>query len=149
LWEFGVFIYVRKLIRKTLREGITQGISVKPEWLSKFNYSFSKQEKIEFIEKYRTQVEKLLPKIISFFESKYGNVLKDIEVGERGFSMEELKHVIEDVDYNGKKISLTFKFKSLPYWERMSAMNEMGNDLHYYFNIDVGYYGIPLELHYE
>ena len=84
----GVFIYVRKLIRKILREGVTQGISIKPEWLSKFNYSFSKEEKIEFIDKYRSQVEKLLPKIISFFENKYGNVLKDIEVGEGRFSME-------------------------------------------------------------
>ena len=141
---------MRKLIRKILREGVTQGISIKPEWLSKFNYSFSKEEKIEFIDKYRSQVEKLLPKIISFFENKYGNVLKDIEVGEGRFSMEELKHVIEDVDYNGKKITLTFKFnKGIPYWERLSAMNEMGNDLHYYFNIDVGYYGIPLELHYD
>jgi len=144
----GVFIDVRKLIRKTLREGITQGISMKPDWVDKFN-NFSKEEKIEFIENYKKQVEKRLQKIIIFFETKYGNVLKDIEVGERRFSMEELRHIFEDLNYKGKKITLTFKFKSLPYWERMSAMNEMGNDLHYYFNIDVGYYGIPLELHYE
>ena len=140
----GVFIYVRKLIRKTLREGI----SVNPEWVDKFN-NFSREEKIEFIEKYKSQVEKRLQKIILFFETKYGNVLKDIKVGERGFSMEELRHIFEDLNYKGKKITLTFKFKGLPYWERMSAMNEMGNDLHYYFNIDVGYYGIPLELHYD
>jgi hypothetical protein len=140
----GVFIYVRKLIRKTLREGI----SVNPEWVDKFN-NFSREEKIEFIEKYKSQVEKRLQKIILFFESKYGKVLKDIEIGERGFSMEELRHIFEDLNYKGKKITLTFKFKGLPYWDRMSAMNEMGNDLHYYFNIDVGYYGIPLELHYD
>jgi len=144
LWKLGVFIYVRKLIRKTLREGI----SVNPEWVDKFN-NFSREEKIEFIEKYKSQVEKRLQKIILFFETKYGNVLKDIKVGERGFSMEELRHIFEDLNYKGKKITLTFKFKGLPYWERMSAMNEMGNDLHYYFNIDVGYYGIPLELHYD
>jgi len=144
LWKFGVFIDVKKLVCKTLSEGI----SVNPEWVDKFN-NFSREEKIEFINKYKEQVEKRLQKIIIFFEGKYGNVLKDIKVGERGFSMEELRHIFEDLNYKGKKITLTFKFKGLPYWERLSAMNEMGNDLHYYFNIDVGYYGIPLELHYD
>lgn len=144
MWKFGVFIDVKKLVCKTLSEGI----SVNPEWVDKFN-NFSREEKIEFINKYKEQVEKRLQKIIIFFEGKYGNVLKDIKVGERGFSMEELRHIFEDLNYKGKKITLTFKFKGLPYWERLSAMNEMGNDLHYYFNIDVGYYGIPLELHYD
>jgi hypothetical protein len=144
LCKFGVFIDVKKLVCKTLSEGI----SVNPEWVDKFN-NFSREEKIEFINKYKEQVEKRLQKIIIFFETKYGNVLKDIKVGERGFSMEELRHIFEDLNYKGKKITLTFKFKGLPYWERLSAMNEMGNDLHYYFNIDVGYYGIPLELHYD
>jgi hypothetical protein len=144
LWKFGVFIDVKKLVCKTLSEGI----SVNPEWVDKFN-NFSRDEKIEFINKYKEQVEKRLQKIIIFFESKYGNVLEDIKVGQRGFSMEELRHIFEDLNYKGKKITLTFKFKGLPYWERLSAMNEMGNDLHYYFNIDVGYYGIPLELHYD
>ena len=144
MWKFGVFIDVKKLVCKTLSEGI----SVNPEWVDKFN-NFSRDEKIEFINKYKEQVEKRLQKIIIFFESKYGNVLEDIKVGQRGFSMEELRHIFEDLNYKGKKITLTFKFKGLPYWERLSAMNEMGNDLHYYFNIDVGYYGIPLELHYD
>lgn len=144
MWKFGVFIDVKKLVCKTLSEGI----SVNPEWVDKFN-NFSRDEKIEFINKYKEQVEKRLQKIIIFFESKYGNVLEDIKVGQRGFSMEELRHIFEDLNYKGKKITLTFKFKGLPYWERLSAMNEMGNVLHYYFNIDVGYYGIPLELHYD
>jgi hypothetical protein len=65
---------VRKLIRKTLREGISQGISMKPDWVDKLN-NFSREEKIEFINKYKEQVEKLLPKIILYFKAKLGRTI--------------------------------------------------------------------------
>ena len=133
----GVFIDVRNSICKSLREGQSKT----PEWVEKFN-NFSREERIDFIEKYKRQVERLLPKIIIFFENKLGDKLVDIEVMEKDT-------LYGNEMYSGTKILLTFQLKGHPYWDMIPIMNEIGNDLHNYFNIDVGYYGVPLELSHE
>ena len=67
---------MRDIIRRVLMESISH----KPDWVDKFN-NFSRDERIEFIEKYKQQVQKLLPKIIAYFEAKYlGEGLRYIEV---------------------------------------------------------------------
>ena len=137
LWEFGVFIDVRNSIRKSLREGVNQGISKTPEWVIKFN-NFSREERIDFIEKYKKQIERLLPKIIIFFENKLGDKLIDITVGEK-------ETLYGNEMYSGTKIVLEFHFNDYPYWELLSLKHEIWNDLISFFNIDMGYYGVPLE----
>ena len=138
MWEFGVFIDVRNSIRKSLREGKSKT----PEWVIKFN-NFSREERIDFIEKYKKQIERLLPKIIIFFENKLGDKLIDIKVGEK-------ETLYGNEMYSGTKIVLEFHFNDFPpYWELMSIKNEIWNDLNSFFNIDLGYYGVPLELDFE
>ena len=134
----GVFIYVRKLIRKTLRESITN----KPDWVDKFN-NFSRDERIDFIEKYKKQILRLLPKIIQFFKDRLGDKLIDITVGEK-------ETLYGNEMYSGTKIVLEFHFNDNSwYWELMSLKHEIWNDLISFFNIDMGYYGVPLELDFE
>ena len=128
---------MRTSIRKVLRESITD----KPEWVEKFN-NFSRDERIDFIEKYKKQVVRLLPKIIQFFKDRLGDKLKDITVGEK-------ETLYGNEMYSGTKIVLEFHFNDYPYWELMSLKHEIWNDLISFFNIDMGYYGVPLELHYE
>ena len=138
MWEFGVFIDMRNSIRKVLRESITD----KPEWVDKFN-NFSRDERIDFIEKYKKQVVRLLPKIIIFFKDKLGDKLKYITVGEK-------ETLYGNEMYSGTKIVLRFHFNDNSwYWELMSIKNEIWKDLISYFNIDMGYYGVPLELEFE
>jgi hypothetical protein len=133
---------VRKLIRKSLREGVNQGISKTPEWVIKFN-NFSREERIDFIEKYKKQIERLLPKIIIFFENKLGDKLIDITVGEK-------ETLYGNEMYSGTKIVLRFHFNDNSwYWELLSLKHEIWNDLISFFNIDMGYYGVPLELEFE
>ena len=128
---------MRNSIRKVLRESITD----KPEWVEKFN-NFSRDERIDFIEKYKKQVVRLLPKIIQFFEDRLGDKLKDITVGEK-------ETLYGNEMYSGTKIVLEFHFNDYPYWELMTLKHEIWNDLISFFNIDMGYYGVPLELHYD
>jgi hypothetical protein len=128
---------MRNSIRKVLIESITD----KPEWVDKFN-NFSRDERIDFIEKYKKQVVKLLPKIIQFFKDRLGDKLKDITVGEKDT-------LYGNEMYSGTKIVLEFHFNDFPYWELMSIKNEIRRDLISYFNIDMGYYGVPLELNFE
>ena len=128
---------MRNSIRKVLIESITN----KPEWVDKFN-NFSRDERIDFIEKYKKQILRLLPKIIEFFKGRLGDKLKDITVGEK-------KTLYGNEMYLGTKIVLEFHFNDFPYWELMSIKNEIRRDLISYFNIDMGYYGVPLELKFE
>ena len=134
MWEFGVFIDVRNSIRKVLRESITD----KPDWVDKFD-SFSRDERIDFIEKYKKQILRLLPKIIQFFKDKLGDKVKDITVGEK-------KVFYGNEMYSGTKIVLEFDFNDYSHWE---LIHEIRNDLISFFNIDMGYYGVPLELEFE
>jgi len=125
---------MKNSIRKVLRESITD----KPDWVDKFD-SFSRDERIDFIEKYKKQVVRLLPKIIIFFKDKLGDKLKDITVGEK-------KTLYGYEIYSGTKIVLRFHFNDNPHWE---LIPEIRNDLISFFNIDMGYYGVPLELEFE
>ena len=118
-----------------------EGQSKTPDWVEKFN-NFSREERIDFIEKYKKQVVRLLPKIIQFFKDRLGDKLKDITVGEK-------KTLYGNEMYSGTKIVLEFHFNDYPYWELMSLKHEIWNYLISYFNIDMGYYGVPLELEFE
>jgi hypothetical protein len=128
---------MRNSIRKVLRESITD----KPEWVEKFN-NFSRDERIDFIEKYKKQILRLLPKIIEFFKKRLGDKLKDITVGEK-------ETLYGNEMYSGTKIVLEFHFNDFPYWELMTLKHGIWNDLISFFNIDMGYYGVPLELHFD
>ena len=128
---------MKNSIRKVLRESITD----KPEWVDKFD-SFSRDERIDFIEKYKKQVVRLLPKIIEFFKQRFGGQLKEITVTEK-------ETLYGNEMYSGTKIVLHFYFDNPPFWELMSLKNEIWNDLISYFNIDIGYYGVPLSIEFD
>jgi len=126
----------------SIHKVLMEGQSKTPEWVEKFN-NFSRDERIDFIEKYKKQVVRLLPKIIQFFKDRLGDKLIDITVGEKNvFYGNEM--------YSGTKIVLRFHFNDNPYyWELMSLKHEIWNALISFFNIDMGYYGVPLELEFE
>ena len=128
---------MKNSIRKVLRESITD----KPEWVDKFD-SFSRDERIDFIEKYKKQVVRLLPKIIEFFKQRFGDQLKEI-------SVREVETLYGNEMYSGTKIVLHFYFDNPPFWELMSLKQEIWEALISYFNIDVGYYGVPLSIEFD
>jgi hypothetical protein len=128
---------VRNSIRKVLVESITN----KPEWVDKFNL-FSRDERIEFIQKYKQQVVRLTPKIIEFFKQRFGDQLKEI-------SVREVETVYEYENYTGSRIVLHFYFDNPPFWELMTLKQEIWEALISYFNIDVGYYGVPLSIEFD
>jgi hypothetical protein len=131
---------MKDLIRKILHEAIQIGPDA-PDWVEKF-HDLPKEERIEFIKNYKERIERILPKIIEFFNVKFGDELVKIEVEEKG------SHYGNE-GFSIKKPSLQFYFNFTEKerymdWGRLHK-REIYNDLKSYFNIDVAYYGTPLE----
>jgi hypothetical protein len=67
---------MKELIRRVLRENLTP-----PSDRVDKKYAFkTKEQKIEEIEKNREYIKKILPKMIKFFELKFGDSLVDVSV---------------------------------------------------------------------
>lgn len=129
---------MRELIKKILREAIVL-TSDTPDWVEKF-HDLSKDERIEFIKNYKTDIERILPMITEFFESKYENLLVKIEVDEK-------RSLYGNENFSFGKILIKFYFK-LNGTEKISGRQlkqEIYKDLKSFFSIDVAYYGTPLE----
>ena len=62
---------MRNIIKKILKEMKFEPNT--PDWVEKFN-NLPTEERIEFIEKKRKYIEKLIPTIVVFFELKYGGL---------------------------------------------------------------------------
>lgn len=129
---------MKELIRKVLREAIIL-TSDTPDWVERF-HDLSRQERIEFIKKYKKDIQSSLPMITEFFESKYEELLVMIEVDER-------RSHYGNEDFSFGKILLKFYFKPSG-TEKINGRkikNEIYKDLKSFFNIDIAYYGTPIE----
>ena len=108
-----------------------------PEWVKEF-HTLPREERIVMIEKNKSHIEKLLPRIVLFFENKFGDDLVKLVVKEKS------AHYGNE-NYSTNKILLDFLFSDkAPNLNKLKR--EVYNDLNSFFNIDVTYYGTPLDL---
>ena len=113
-----------------------------PDWVKSF-HKLPREERIAEIEKKKKYIEKITPKIIKFFEVKYGNSLDRIDVGEHKTYYGSEGHSMNEVQY---------KF----YFNKINNDNNSNiQEIHArqiikylkdYFNIDLEFYGVPLSL---
>jgi hypothetical protein len=124
------------LTKKKLVEGM-QISDDAPDWVKEF-YTLPREGRIEHIEKYKKHIQKLLPRIVEFFKTKFGDDLVHL------FVKTKRSHYGNEI-YSTDKIVLDFRFS-----DSASNVNqlkrEVFNDLNSFFNIDVSYYGTPLDL---
>ena len=97
--------------------------------------SDNEEDQIE-IEKNKRDAERILPRIVEFFKDKFGDDLLKLKVEEQG------AHYGNE-NYSTKKIKLLFYF---PESHSNLTKREIFNDLKSFFNIDLRYYGTPLEI---
>ena len=132
---------MKELIRKILREDIAFGPERTNDWIEKMN-SLSTEERIEFIKDYKSRIEKLLPRIIDLFKSKFGDELVKIKIDEKptyygNESFQSEKFVIMFYfDFNEKSNDVVF--------EANDARREIYSTLKSYFDIDITRYPTPL-----
>jgi len=131
---------VRELIRKILREGVHISDDA-PDWVKVF-HTLSREERIAQIEKNRKNILRLLPKIVNFFESKLGDELEKIEITN---DEEVRRRTYGNEMYSTHAVLIQFFFT---HEAKTPARlkKEIINDLRSYFNIDISYYGTPLDL---
>ena len=129
---------MKDLIRKILRETLIV-TSDTPDWVEKF-HDLSKEERIQFIKDYKVRIERLIPAITDYFESKFGDLLVAIDVDEVG------THYGNE-NFSTRKPNLKFYFRprGMEKIDGRELKREIYKDLKSFFNIDVAYYGTPLE----
>ena len=130
---------MKSLIRKILRESY-QIADNAPDWVKEF-HTLNRERRIEEIEKRKKRIEKLLPRIIQFFENKFGDSLVKLGVGERSAHYGNELH-------SSNKILLSFYFSDKTP-DVTKLKREVYNDLSSFFNIDIEYYGMPLDLEFR
>jgi hypothetical protein len=131
---------MKDLIKKILRENM-QISDDAPDWVKEF-HTLPREGRIAQIEKNKKHIVKLLPKIVNFFESKFGDNLVQLKVtneeGVRG------RHYGNE-NYSTNAIVLQFFFHNRTP-NVTTLKKEILNDLRSFFNIDITYYGTPLDL---
>ena len=126
---------MKELIRKILREDMQISDNA-PDWVKEF-HELPRQERIESIKSRKKRIEKLIPKIVKFFKEKFGDSLIKIQVSEKPTHYGNENYTIE-------KILLSFYFDEST---KMSmTKREIQKDLSSFFNLDLEYYGMPLDL---
>jgi hypothetical protein len=131
-------IKMKQLIKKLLREGMQIGDDA-PDWVKEF-HTLTREGRIVTIKKKKKHIEKLLPRIVHFFENKFGDELVKLVVKEKPV------HYGNEL-YSTKKIVLEFRFSDETSGTGVVKLKrEVLNDLRSFFNIEVEYYGTPLDL---
>ena len=126
---------MRDLIKNILRESSHISPNA-PHWVEEFQ-TMSTKDRITQIEKNKKDIEKILPRIVEFFKDKFGKYLLKFEIEEKGLHY-------GNENYSSKTINLIFYLsESTP--DVNGAKREIFNDLNSFFNINVSYYGSPLE----
>lgn len=131
---------VKEVIRKILRESMHIS-SDAPDWVKEF-HTLPREGRIEMIEKNRKDILRLLPKIVIFFESKLGDNLEKIEItNDEGVR----RRTYGNENYSTNAVLIQFFFT---HETKTPARlkKEIINDLKSFFNIDISYYGTPLDL---
>ena len=131
---------MKQIIRKILRESV-QIDKDAPHWVKTF-HELPREGRIEQIEKNKSNIENLLPKINKFFKMKFGNNLVELKVTNE----EDVKRRhYGNENYSTNAILLQFFFRNnTP--NVSSLKKEVLSDLRSFFDIDPTYYGTPLEL---
>ena len=126
------------MIRKILRESI-QIPDDAPEWVKRFN-KLPKEDRIQDIENRKDKIENLMPNIINFFEDRFGDELEKIVINQKGV------HYGNEL-YSTDKLVINFYFyEPSQMFPRAKYYNEVVRDLINFFNIDITYYGMPLDI---
>jgi hypothetical protein len=126
---------MRDLIKNILRENSSISPDT-PNWVEAFQ-TMSREDRISQIVKNKKDLERILPRIVEFFKDKFGKYLLKFEIGEKGLHY-------GNENYTSKTINLIFYLsESTP--NVNGAKREIFNDLNSFFNINVSYYGTPLE----
>lgn len=112
-----------------------------PDWVKEF-HTLPREGRIDLIKKNKKQIERLLPRIVEFFEQKLGEDLVQLKVtneeGIRG-------RYYGNESYSTNAILLQFFFRhNTP--NVTTIKKEIINDLKSFFNIHSDYYGMPLDL---
>jgi hypothetical protein len=129
---------VKDLIRKILRESI-QIPDDAPEWVKRFN-KLPKEDRIQDIENRKDKIENLMPNIINFFEDRFGDELEKIVINQKKV------HYGNEL-YSTDKLVINFYFyEPSQMFPRAKYYNEVVRDLINFFNIDITYYGMPLDI---
>ena len=126
---------MRDLIKNILRENSHISPDA-PNWVEAFQ-TMSREDRISQIVKNKKDLERILPRIVEFFKDKFGKYLLKFEIGEKGLHY-------GNENYTSKTINLIFYLsESTPNVNR--AKREIFNDLNSFFNINVSYYGTPMQ----
>jgi len=126
---------MRDLIKNILRENSRISPDA-PNWVEAFQ-TMSREDRISQIVKNKKDLERILPRIVEFFKDKFGKYLLKFEIEESGLHY-------GNENYTSKTINLIFYLsESTP--NVNGAKREIFNDLNSFFNINVSYYGTPLE----
>jgi hypothetical protein len=131
---------VRDVIRKILRENVHISDDA-PDWVKVF-HTLPREGRIGQIETNRKHILKSLPKIVNFFESKLGDDLEKIEItNDEGVR----RRTYGNEMYSTNAVLIQFFFN---HETKTPARlkKEIINDLRSFFNIDISYYGTPLDL---
>lgn len=131
---------MKDVIRKILRENIHISDDA-PDWVKVF-HTLPREGRIAQIETNRKHILKSLPKIVNFFESKLGDDLEKIEItNDEGVR----RRTYGNEMYSTNAVLIQFFFN---HETKTPARlkKEIINDLKSFFNIDITYYGTPLDL---
>ena len=112
-----------------------------PDWVKVF-HTLPREGRIAQIETNRKHILKSLPKIVNFFESKLGDDLEKIEItNDEGVR----RRTYGNEMYSTNAVLIQFFFN---HETKTPARlkKEIINDLRSFFNIDITYYGTPLDL---
>lgn len=112
-----------------------------PDWVKVF-HTLPREGRIAQIETNRKHILKSLPKIVNFFESKLGDDLEKIEItNDEGVR----RRTYGNEMYSTNAVLIQFFFN---HETKTPARlkKEIINDLRSFFNIDISYYGTPLDL---
>lgn len=129
---------MKDLIRKILRES-RQIPDDAPEWVKRFN-KLPREERIEDIEQRKIKIGMILPNIIEFFKDKFGDDLEKIEIGKKRVTYGNESHSTERWVIN---FYFSPQSQIIP---RAEYYNEVVRDLTNFFNVDITYYGMPLDI---
>jgi hypothetical protein len=127
---------MKDLIKRILRES-RRISSDAPDWVHDFD-GLPRNDRIAQIKKNKEYIEKLTPSIVNFFEKKYGNDLDRIEIKKKDI------HYGND-NYSAESVLLEFYFNKVDI-NKSNLIKVVENDIKNFFNIDVKYYGVPLDL---
>lgn len=110
-----------------------------PEWVKRFN-KLPKEDRIQDIENRKDKIENLMPNIINFFEDRFGDELEKIVINQKKV------HYGNEL-YSTEKLVINFYFyEPSQMFPRAKYYNEVIRDLINFFNIDITYYGMPLDI---